>query len=262
MLENVIILRNAAEKIREYEIPHIIHEDEWVARWNISKKTIGVTERTYNAPQNLRFAWEEILGKSIFAQTKKKDNPKFSFKLFFHRIKMASSYLKMSNFGSPDAEVNGNLVHWVEHAGHIALWSPSVAKSLAKFFDAEADAVESGFFTSSTEYAVTLAQQIVEKTVWADSEEPRRKVVEPFWFLICRESKKGRARYRSRRSFLPKNRNSEHRYYMNRYGYLPSYYALKYALEELKHAKKSSLRDAAIKDFIKAVMQESEHKRQ
>lgn len=184
------LLRDAAKKIRDCAIPHVISEDEWTGRSADQVKGIVYNNRrVFDLVSNVQEAvsWfttrDEGWGSMILARNEKQ-HPLAGL---WMRLRLAKVNMTRLERHLPDAEVNGNLIHWMEHSIHIALWSPVVTESVAVFLEAEADARERGVISKSSAAAVAMAKKIKKKRVWdstIQNEVPKRTLVADLTHLI------------------------------------------------------------------------------
>lgn len=167
---DIKLLRSAAKKIRSCAIPHVISEERWTGRSADQVKGIIYEDRhSYDAVRNLvqAYRWLNPKKNDILRRVTPKGIKKQSLlQQSLMRLRMARSSIAHIERNLPDAEVDGNLIHWMEHSVHIALWSPVVTESVAVFLEAEAEARSEGIVSSSSAAAVAMAKEIKKKKVW------------------------------------------------------------------------------------------------
>lgn len=172
----VALLRDAAKKVRTTRIPHIIDESRWVARpANNIKHVQREDELFFPLGENIRNAISDVNSKDSLYElfNNKKASRLTQVK---ESVLMAFFSLKRVPRNVPDSTVNGNLVNWMEHSMHIALFSPAVAGAIYDMLIAEADRIEksanAGEKATISKEMTDLAKMLIEKEVW-DYSAPR-----------------------------------------------------------------------------------------
>lgn len=198
----VALLRSAASKVRQTRIPHVITEDRWVASSSDDITSIRYEDRLYFPLfSNIERAWRSLFPKSEFERVlmnfSQSDGRLAKVR---DRILMTYVSLRHTETSLPDATVNGNIVHWQEHAFHIALWSPEIAGAVYDMLTAEADRIEKALkegtdVPSTTKELMDLAAKLVDKEVWRKTTPRLRPVTKKellgrdFALSISRHSK-------------------------------------------------------------------------
>lgn len=187
---DIKLLRDAAKKIRNCAIPHVISEDRWTGRSADQVKGIVYDNRhVFDLVSNVQGAvrWFTKKDKGLRSMVLERSEKKSPLAGLWMQLRLAKISMTRLERNLPDAEVDGNLIHWMEHSIHIALWSPVVTESVAVFLEAEADAREQGVVSPSSAAAVAMAKEIKKKKVWDNTiqtEIPKRTLVADLANLI------------------------------------------------------------------------------
>lgn len=192
---DIKVLRAAVKKIRNCAMPHEISEDAWTGRSADNIKGLVYSDRhTFDLVANAQSAYRWLNPKKDDAFTRsmlKRVEDQSFFPGIRMRLRLAKMSLLRMERNLPGAQVNGNIMHWSEHAMHVALWSPVVAESVALFLESEADAREQGVTSPSSAAAVKMAKEIKKKKVWDNTIEtvaPKKTLVDEIMYQIpsCR----------------------------------------------------------------------------
>lgn len=237
---DIKLLRAAAKKIRTCEIPHVISEERWTARPASGVKGIVYHDyHTFDLIGNVRQAVSWFTKKDGIRSILFKEEDPWRTR-FARKAEMAKYSLTHLERHRPDAEVDGNLVHWMEHAIHIALWSPVVTEAVATFLEAEAEARAAGVVSPSSQAAVDLAKKIKNKKVWDTTIEtriPKQTVVADVARLVPAVNKE--AIRRLKYMYSKKVHPDVARALDHAYGHQPAHIARKNAERMLQRAERA-----------------------
>lgn len=166
----VKLLRDAAVKVRTTRIPHIISEDQWVSRPANEIRDIRYEgELSFKPGWNFVSAKRALLREDGFLKEWLERSGHNRLGRLKIRVGSALYTLGRVEHNLPDAQVDGNLVHWSEHSIHIALWSPVVADAVHDMLLAEAkrieQAAERGDKAETTKELMDLAHALINKQV-------------------------------------------------------------------------------------------------